>query len=901
MPVCLAASPKLTGLQTVALIDCGATESFVSSSFAHRHRLPTLALAVPRVLRVIDGREIESGLVTHYTTQFLTTGHHTESIQLLVCGLGDYDVVLGTPWLQRHDPTISWSTGSVSFTSPYCVLNCSVQGVSSNAVDVDFSTTPTRVHSLPPRVPSPPVCEIIDEDDLYRLAKDDDLQVYSLSFSTLLPGKAVPIFGCSLTSATDGEITETLPPPSRSDSAEYLSTVQGIVPAQYHDLLPVFSKSAADTLPPHRPYDLKINLLPGTTPPFGPVYSLSELELATLRSWIKENLDKGFIRRSTSSAGSPILFVKKKDGSLRLCVDYRGLNAITSKNRYPLPLIPETLDRLRTAKLFTALDLRGAYNLLRVAPGDEWKTAFRTRYGLFECMVVPFGLTNAPASFQHLMNDILRDVLDVTVTCYLDDILIFSDVVEDHPLHVRDVLTRLLSNGLYVKAEKCHFSVTEVDYLGYRISTSGIGLSPSKVESMLDWTEPTCKKDVERFIGFANAYRGFIPSFSMIAAPIQALSKASSPFVWTEQCAEAFTELKNQFCSAPVLRHYDPNLPTFIETDWSSFAISAILSQTQPDDGSLHPIAYMSGKMTPAECNYGPRDGEMLAIVHGVKVWRRYLEGLTLPFTVITDHATLRYFQTSRSLSRRMARWSEAINHHKYEIVYRQGRLNTQCDALSRRSQYAEHLEEADITPQPVLRPVGSALHASATTTSELMLGDEDTSRTDAALASRITAAVELDPSLTPIRLSLQDPSLLRSKALSQRLSHFSVSDDGLLLYDGLVYIPNSDPIKLYLLNQAHDDPTSGHFGQHKVYELLSRNFTWPGMKSYVDEYVRTCGTCQRVKPAHHKYRGLLQSLPTPTRPWGSLSWDHITDLPQSFGYDSVSSSSTASQNPPTL
>ena len=167
------------------------------------------------------------------------------------------------------------------------------------------------------------------------------------------------------------------------------------------------------------------------------MYSLSELELATLRSWIKDNLDKGFIRRSTSSAGSPILFVKKKDGSLRLCVDYRGLNAITIKNRYPLPLIPETLDRIRTAQLFTTLDLRGAYNLLRVAAGDEWKTAFRTRYGLFECMVVPFGLTNAPASFQHLMNDILRDVLDVTVSCYLDDILIYSDVIEDHPTHVR--------------------------------------------------------------------------------------------------------------------------------------------------------------------------------------------------------------------------------------------------------------------------------------------------------------------------------------------------------------------------------------------------------------------------------------------------------------------------------
>ena len=215
------------------------------------------------------------------------------------------------------------------------------------------------------------------------------------------------------------------------DSPEYREKLRSVIPPEFHDLLQAFSKQSVDNLPPPRPY-LTIELKPNTTPPFGPVYSLSENELVALREYLKDNLNKGFITPSKSAAGSPILIVKKKDGSLRLCVDYRGLNAITIKNRTPLPLISETLDRMRGAKMFTKLDLRGAYNLLRVAAGHEWKTAFRTRYGLFEYKVMPFGLTNAPAGFQHLMNDIFLDLLDVTVVVYLDDILIYSSEPSRH-------------------------------------------------------------------------------------------------------------------------------------------------------------------------------------------------------------------------------------------------------------------------------------------------------------------------------------------------------------------------------------------------------------------------------------------------------------------------------------
>ena len=276
----------------------------------------------------------------------------------------------------------------------------------------------------------------------------------------------------------------------------------------------------AEILPPHRSYDHKIPLKEGFTPSFGPLYSLSKPELQALRQWIDENLSKGFIRASSSPAGAPILFVKKKDSSLRLCVDYRGLNEGTIKNRYPLPLIRETLMQLSRARYYTTLDIRGAYNLLRMAEGEEWKTAFRTCYGLFKSLVMPFGLTNAPADFQQFINDVLHPFLDNFCTAYLDDILIYSDTLQEHTIHVKQVLEVLAKAGLHLKLEKCEFHRTEVTYLGLIISNEGVKMDPRKVKAITKWESPRNHHDVRAFLGFANFYRRFIKGYSSVVTPI---------------------------------------------------------------------------------------------------------------------------------------------------------------------------------------------------------------------------------------------------------------------------------------------------------------------------------------------------------------------------------------------
>ena len=282
------------------------------------------------------------------------------------------------------------------------------------------------------------------------------------------------------------------------------------VPPIYHDLARVFSKDQALSLPPHRPYDCAIDLVPGAPLPGGRLYNLSVPEKETMQNYVSESLASGIIRPSSSPVAAGLFFVAKKDGSLRPCIDYRQLNSITIKNKYPLPLLSSTFEPLTHATVFTKLDLRNAYHLVRVREGDEWKTGFNTHLGHFEYLVMPFGLTNAPAVFQALVNDVLRDFWNIFVVVYLDDILVFSKTATEHSHHVRQVFQRLLENRLFVKAEKCVFSSPSVEFLSHVLEEGRVRADPKKVRAVEEWPRPTDRTQLRRFLGFANFYRRFI-------------------------------------------------------------------------------------------------------------------------------------------------------------------------------------------------------------------------------------------------------------------------------------------------------------------------------------------------------------------------------------------------------
>ena len=653
---------------------------------------------------------------------------------------------------------------------------------------------------------------------------------------------------------------------SKKENLKKKTDVRTLIPEEYHDLLSLFTKEAADNLPPHRYVDHAIELEEGAKPPFGPLYNMSQLELEALQDYLKENLSKGFIRASKSSAASPVLFAKKADGSLRFCVDYRGLNAITKKNRYPLPLIDETLYRLRGAKYYTRLDLRSAFNLIRMKKGHEWLTAFRTRYGLFEYVVMPMGLTNAPATCQTYVNDTLREHLDVFCVCYLDDILIYSDDLESHKRHVRLVLEKLLAAGLYVKPEKCEFHTQRTTFLGFVITPKGVSMDPKKIQAVKEWETPTTVKELQCFLGFANFYRRFIKSYSRICNPLFRLLSKDVPWSWTEDCQKAFDSLVESFCSAPILRHYDPKLPTVVEVDASDSVIGGILSQIF--DKRLHPIAYASRKMTPAECNYGIGDKELLAIVYAFEEWHQYLEGASDPVTVYTDHANLQTFMTKMKLSRRQVRWAQKLAEYNFVIVYRPGPKNVKADALTRRS--GDLPKEGDGRGPPVdsiLRPENFLLSVVAQP-----------------LESTIKEALGKDKVAQNIIEAI--------KAKHQRHPKISLADceykDGLLLVDNLIYIPDDEALQAKIIKSCHEHPAAGHPGRAATHEILTREFWWPGMRKTIARYISNCQTYARLKPVRHLPYGHLKPLKVPERRWDSVSMDFITGLPLSAGKNAI-------------
>ncbi len=357
-------------------------------------------------------------------------------------------------------------------------------------------------------------------------------------------------------------------------------------------------------MPDHGPQDLSLETT--ETPPFRSLYNLSQVELEVLKRYISDNLAKDFIQPSTSSAGAPVLFAKKRDESLRLCVDYRGLNLITQKNRYPLPLISEALDRIVGAKIYTKLDIRPAYNRIRVKAGDEWKTAFRSRYGHYEYRVMPFGVVNGPATFQGYINLVFREYLDILYIAYLDDILIYSVNPFKHTEAVRQVLKRLLKNGLFVKLEKCMFNVTEISFLGFILITEGVKMELSRKSTISEWPEPTSHRDIQVFLRFVNFYRRFIMGFSRIVSGLTGMLTGGTqrklkgvPFDLTSEARTSFCNLQKAFITAPLLRHFDLLLPIRMETDASSFAISAILPQAHSKTGNWHSVAFWSKKRPP--------------------------------------------------------------------------------------------------------------------------------------------------------------------------------------------------------------------------------------------------------------------------------------------------------------
>ena len=372
---------------------------------------------------------------------------------------------------------------------------------------------------------------------------------------------------------------------------------------------------------------------------------MAPAELRELKALLQELLNKGFIRPSASPWGAPVLFVKKKDGSFRMCIDYRQLNKVTIKNKYPLPRIDDLFDQLQGACVFSKIDLRSGYHQLKMRATDVPKTAFRTRYGHYEFVVMSFGLTNAPAAFMSLMNGIFKPYLDLFVIVFIDDILVYSKSKKEHEEHLRMVLEMLREKKLYAKFSKCEFWLDAVSFLGHVVSKDGVMVDPSKIETVKNWVRPTNVSEIRSFVGLASYYRRFVKGFSSIASQLTNLTKQNVPFVWSDECEESFQKLKTLLTTAPILTLPVEGKNFIVYCDASYSGLGAVLMQEKSV------IAYASRQLKVHERNYPTHDLELAAVVFALKQWRHYLYGVKCE--VYTDHRSLQYVFTQKDLNLR--------------------------------------------------------------------------------------------------------------------------------------------------------------------------------------------------------------------------------------------------------
>ena len=626
----------------------------------------------------------------------------------------------------------------------------------------------------------------------------------------------------------------------------------------------VFPEKLPSVLPPSDRVQHAIDLVPDYKVPPRRLYRQTVDELNETKRQIEEYLAAGHVRPSTSPFGAPVLLVRKKDGTMRMCVDYRALNDITCKNTFPIPRIDDLHDQLARAKFFTKLDLYSGYHQIPIRQGDEYKTAFTSRYGTYEFLVMPFGLTNAPATFQTAMNTLFYEWLDKFVIVYLDDILIYSPDIKTHYHHVTSVIQRLHKHKWYCKLKKCDFATTQVEYLGHIVSNGTLAIDPSKMDAVLKWPTPMKNlKEVQSFLGLLGYYRKFIPHFSYIARPLHAFARKDVKFVWNSEHTKAVDELKKAITSPQCLAIFDHDRKTTLTTDACDYAVGAVLSQKY--DAGDRPIAFISKLLAGAQLNYSMWEKELLAIVWAVKELRPYLRATS--FDLVTDNKPSAHILKSTNLkmsttaSNRVMRWLIELQTYSYNVIHKNGVTNVVADALSR---FPLHTDVAFHTSED------------AHFFQKNLISFPSTS-----LIDDFIDAYKRNPKLYDLYVSL-----------NKGTPHvrFTILDKFIVTRDvpARIYLPDDSILRTKLFTEIHDTPSAGHPGFHKMISHVRRHFVGPKLHVDVLDYVRSCPSCQIAKPRNTRAYGTLLPLQPPEAPWQDVSLDLITQLPLSDSYDSI-------------
>ena len=628
------------------------------------------------------------------------------------------------------------------------------------------------------------------------------------------------------------------------------------------------------------------------TPIRQPAQCIPFVQREEIKKLLKEMEKKKIIQPSKSPWASPVVLVKKKDGSMQFCVDYRKLNAVTRKDAYPLLRIDDTLQALSGSQWFSTLDLLSGYWQVGIAEEDKEKTAFTTQEGLFEFNVMPFGLCNAPATFQRLMDLTLAGMLWAECLVYLDDVIIFGRTFEEHLSNLRSVLKRLREANLKVKPSKCALFQKQVLYLGYIILHEGVATDPDKTKKISTWPKPTNLPEVQKFLGLSSYYRRFIPKFAEIARPLHRLTERGRPFKWTIECDTAFAELKLQLCSSLILTFPDFSLPFILDTDASQCGIGAVLSQKQ--NGEEKVIAYASRTLTKAERKYSVTRKELLVVVTYIQHFKQFLLGR--PFTLRTDHGSLQWIQTLKEPEGQLARWLERLQDYNFEVQHRKGCHHQNADALSRYP--TEQCKTGDAEqPESLCRDAhyDSVISPVSCVRDSYMLIERT--------LEELRKLQQTDDEIGPVLQALEDKkqfSTIGQQGKSRSYRLLLQQWDQLYTENGLLFRRYEDTmgrkkwaqfvvpqvVRKEVLSALHNGITGGHLGEDKTRGKLQERFYWPGHTKDVRSWCQTCSVCAARKSPVPRNKARLQSI-HPGYPLQLVAMDLLGPLPESTNRNS--------------
>lgn len=580
-------------------------------------------------------------------------------------------------------------------------------------------------------------------------------------------------------------------------------------------------------------------------------YRVSPSERKIIAEQVEEMLAKKVIQESSSPWAAPVILVKKKDGSWRFCVDYRRLNSVTKKDVYPLPRIDDVIDCLHSASYFSSVDLRSGYWQIPMHSADKEKTAFTTPDGLFEFNVMPFGLCNAPATFERFMDTVLRGLKWEICLCYLDDVIIFGRTFEEHNRRLNVVLTCLEKAALTLNSKKCHFGDRETIVLGHLVDKHGVRPDPHKVTAVSSFPQPRSLRELRSFLGLCSYFRRFVPNFADVAQPFTQMLNKAVPYQWTKECESSFSQLKFLLTSGPILRHFDASAPTEVHSDASGIGIGAVLIQRH---GAVeHVIAYASRCLSKAERNYTVTEQECLAVVFAVHKFRPYIYGRR--FAIVTDHHSLCWLTGLRDPSGRLARWALRLQEYDFDVCFKSGRRHADADCLSRLPLPTTECDADNL--DDCLAALDSPFPNLATFHAE--------QRKDHSLAPFLSSATNKPH---------QSPFVIRDDILYKR--NFAAQGARLLLVVSKALRPN-------VLQAMHDDPTSGYMRFARTYRRTLERFYWPRMRQDTAKYVASCEHCQRYKRPTSAPPGLLHPIPPPCFPFEVVGIDLMGPFPRSI------------------